>query len=90
MYEGEYKDGRMEGMGEKGCFDENEVASSLFLGKYTWANGKWYEGEFKSGKRSGYGVMHTGDGDRYEGQWKAGKPVGEGALYQVSRMICLN
>ena len=60
----------------------------FFLGKYTWSNGKWYDGDWEDGFRHGEGMMHSGHGeDRYEGEWKRGKPEGKGTLYQVFEYV---
>ena len=53
------------------------------LGKYTWANGKYFEGQYENGLRNGFGKMFTGDGDTYEGNWVNDKPTGEGVLVQA-------
>ena len=47
-------------------------------GKYTWIDGRTYEGEYMMDKKEGYGVYAWQDGRRYEGQWKNGKQHGEG------------
>ncbi len=39
-------------------------------GKYTWANGSYYEGEWKNGLREGVGKMVSGD-SVVSGYWKA-------------------
>jgi len=40
-------------------------------GKIKFTNGDWYEGEFKNGKRDGFGTYFYPNGKiRYEGEWK--------------------
>lgn len=61
-YEGECQNNKANGKGKSVGTDSYE---GLFkngypegLGKYTFKNGNWYEGNFKSGKRNGEGTMH--------------------------------
>ena len=55
-------------------------------GTYTWADGSYYEGQWKGGKREGTGVMVTGESTQ-TGYWKADKYVGEKivAPYEIVR-----
>ena len=41
----------------------------------------FYEGEWKDGKKHGYGLYKYYDGTIYEGEWKDGKKHGEGTYY---------
>jgi hypothetical protein len=45
------------------------------FGTYKWANGSWYEGEWKSGMRSGQGKFVSGD-SVVSGYWKANRYQG--------------
>ncbi len=45
-------------------------------GKYTWANGSWYDGEWKNGMRNGEGKFVSGD-SVISGYWKADKYQGK-------------
>ena len=47
-------------------------------GKYVFADGAVYEGEFKAGKAEGRGKHRMANGDVYEGELKAGKREGRG------------
>jgi len=40
--------------------------------------GSTYEGEWKEGKKHGYGIYYYGEGDRYEGYWSEGNHHGKG------------
>ena len=39
-------------------------------GKFQWADGRVYEGEYVLDKKEGHGVLTWADGRKYEGQWK--------------------
>ena len=82
-YEGEYRNGMMNGQGtatfESGNRYEGEWKDGQRSGHgiFTWANGNRFEGQWEDGKRSGWGV-HTFDGKRYEGEYQNGNPQGTG------------
>lgn len=40
------------------------------FGKYTWPDGKVYEGNWEHNKTRGHGVLTTADGKRHEGIFK--------------------
>ena len=42
-------------------------------GKYTWKDGRYYEGEYLNDKKQGFGVFSWPDGRKYEGLWHDGK-----------------
>ena len=67
IYEGEWKDGLMDGEGIYRFYDpkKDEYISS-------------YEGQFAEGKRPGVGRMTFPDHTFYVGQWQADKRVGNG------------
>jgi hypothetical protein len=50
-------------------------------GKYYWANGDWYEGEFKDGHRDGMGTQYFGCSGRYQGSFRNGTMDGTGTFY---------
>merc|ERR1740124_1882960 len=47
-------------------------------GKYSWADGGVYEGDWKDGKMHGKGKYSYANGGVYEGDWKDGKMHGKG------------
>ena len=49
-------------------------------GKYTFNKGRTYEGEWKGGKRSGFGVEVWPNNDRYEGDYIDGLFHGQGKV----------
>jgi len=46
-------------------------------GKYTYADGETYSGDFKNGIREGYGTITLINGDKYSGEFKDGMPNGQ-------------
>lgn len=38
-------------------------------GRYEWADGKFYEGQFLNDKMHGKGVYNYGDGNLYKGEF---------------------
>ena len=46
-----------------------------------YENGRKYIGQFKNGKREGYGIMFFPDGGRYEGNWENDLAHGKGIEY---------
>jgi hypothetical protein len=47
-------------------------------GKYTWKDGRYYEGEYFNDKKHGYGIYKWVDGKIYEGGWFEGHQDGKG------------
>ena len=58
--------------------ERNAAGQCEGRGKYVFADGAVYEGEFKAGKAEGRGKHRTAVGDVYEGELKAGKREGRG------------
>ena len=56
-------------------------------GKYFFANGDRYEGEFENGERDGFGIIFYASGGRRSGVWSLDKLVGEVRLYRLDDMI---
>ena len=52
-------------------------------GKYFFANGDRYEGEFDNGERDGFGIIFYASGGRRSGVWSQDKLVGEVSRFQV-------
>jgi len=46
-------------------------------GKYAWADGRKYEGEYLNDKKHGFGVYTWPDGRMYQGFWENGKQEGK-------------
>ena len=86
-YEGEMKNGKMEGKGiyylNNGDRYEGEFKNELREGKgiYYYNDGDRYEGEFKNDKREGKGIFYYNNGHRYEGDWRNDKMEGKGIYY---------
>ena len=41
-----------------------------------WADGSWYDGEWRNDEREGYGEMYWTDGSVYKGEWQVDKVEG--------------
>lgn len=54
-------------------------------GKYVFADGKRYEGQYVDDKKHGYGIYQWPDGRLYKGYWKNGKQHGL-AEYQTMKL----
>ena len=83
-YDGEYKDGKMNGQGT--CVWPNETK---YVGEFkdgvicgqgtkTWSNGSKYVGEWKNNNMSGQGTHTWTTGVKYVGEWSEGKINGQG------------
>ena len=42
------------------------------LGKFTWPDGRFYEGSYKNDLKDGFGVFSWPNGQLYEGMWAHG------------------
>ena len=80
VYEGDYKNGNMEGKGvlrfANGHVDEGDYKNDKKEGKgvFRYANGNVYEGDYKNGVRDGQGVMKDSRGNvTQRGTWKNGQ-----------------
>ena len=66
-----------------GGFKIPDVSPPLLLskfsgrGKYFFANGDRYEGDFDNGERDGFGIIFYTSGGRRSGKWSLDKLVGE-------------
>ena len=58
--------------------ERNEAGEREGRGKYTFADGDVYEGEYKNGKKEGRGKFTFASGDVYEGEYKNDKKEGRG------------
>jgi hypothetical protein len=50
------------------------------LGRYTWRDGRSYEGNYLNDSKSGFGVFTWVNGNMYRGQWAEGVQHGLGQL----------
>lgn len=85
-YDGEWKDGLMDGEGTY-RFEDGKTYVGLFkenkpdgIGTAVYPIGSVYKGEWKKGKFHGEGVLEAEGGIRYEGMWKYGKRWGKGKV----------
>lgn len=85
-YEGEYSNGKKEGMGllispgyfiYEGHFEGDEINGK---GKIIYSDGREYEGDWVKNKKEGIGIYKWPDGRIYEGHYKNDKKDGEGKL----------
>ena len=63
----------------EGAFLNNSFISQMV--EIIYENGRKYIGQFKNGKREGYGIMYFPDGGRYEGNWENDLAHGKGIEY---------
>lgn len=61
-------------------------------GRFTWPDGRIYQGQYLNDKKHGYGVFNwyirinkivRQNNRMYRGQWKNGKQDGEGEFYTI-------
>mmetsp|Transcript_21808 Transcript_21808/g.61386 ORF Transcript_21808/g.61386 Transcript_21808/m.61386 type:complete len:144 (-) Transcript_21808:94-525(-) len=48
-------------------------------GRKVWPDGTVYDGEWKAGRKHGYGILEEANGRRYEGAWRDGQRHGVGS-----------
>lgn len=86
VYEGEFKQGRLDGTGvlkkpngelRRGAFVNGAQEGSGFL---QFSHGGTYEGEFRAGRASGRGKLIERDGTTYEGEFLADFFSGSGTM----------
>jgi hypothetical protein len=65
--------------GDEGLFVNDGSISQIE--EKVYENGRKYIGQFKNGKREGYGIMFFPDGGRYEGNWDNDLANGKGIEY---------
>lgn len=50
----------------------------------TYSNGEKYDGEWRSGKREGKGILLFPNGDKYQGEFRDDQVEGKGILFQMN------
>ena len=85
-YEGEFRNGKMEGVGRYLWTDGNSYEGQVLgnriegCGTYKWTDGTEYTGQVRNGLRDGSGVFRLGEGQYYDGDWREGKMQGVGKM----------
>ena len=62
-------------LGQVEIYEDDEKDTQHGYGKYTWADGSVYEGNWENGAQHGYGKHTWVSGKIYEGEWRNGKMV---------------
>ena len=62
------------------CQGNSPARWSNCTGRWLNTNGDKYEGEWRDGKPSGFGVQTFASGEKYTGTWKDGKYEGQGTI----------
>ena len=81
VYDGMFKNGKMNGQGSYTFINGNLYIGEFKdgkrhgLGVFTYKNGNKYVGEFLDGNMDGQGTFTYPNGDKRVGVWKDGKPV---------------
>ena len=57
-------------------------------GRYTWKDGRVYEGYYVNDKKHGKGTFYEIDGRVFEGEWRGGKRTGRGKIRLKKRWTC--
>ena len=79
-YEGNWKNGKMDGKGKliliDGSYYVGEFVNGQKCGKgfYAWNKDKYYDGEWKNDKQNGYGIYYK-NGKQLKGFWINGKLI---------------
>ena len=68
----------------RGEFDRGNAAHGH--GIYNGRDGSWYDGAWRSGRRTGFGVGVTAGGKVQAGEWEAGRYLGERMTYTAERI----
>eukprot|EP00199_Chlamydomonas_sp_CCMP681_P003248 CAMPEP_0119102434 /NCGR_PEP_ID=MMETSP1180-20130426/1187_1 /TAXON_ID=3052 ORGANISM="Chlamydomonas cf sp, Strain CCMP681" /NCGR_SAMPLE_ID=MMETSP1180 /ASSEMBLY_ACC=CAM_ASM_000741 /LENGTH=160 /DNA_ID=CAMNT_0007086727 /DNA_START=66 /DNA_END=545 /DNA_ORIENTATION=+ len=64
-----------------GDFEKDEIQG---VGRFTYASGTYYEGEWFGGGYHGHGKYMWTDGRSYDGQWQQNKMHGQGCYTDVN------
>ncbi len=94
VYNGQWKNGMMHGLGEFVFAATGERYVGDFVngtlhgqGKLYYVSGLVYDGGFVKGKREGGGTLIYPNGDRYEGSWLVDKICGYGKFYYADGRV---
>jgi len=83
-YEGDFKKGKIHGLGTLHFSDGHTYIGNWYdqkrhgRGRFRFASGDEYLGDFYANAMEGQGVMTYANGNRYDGAWKNNLPHGEG------------
>ena len=86
FYEGEFKNGEINGFGfyiwkNKHSYEGNFINGKMHgYGIYKWPDGNIYEGQYKNNIKEGEGEFIWKDGRKFKGNFKNGRPHGQGIL----------
>lgn len=86
-YEGNFRDGKIQGEGILYFSDGNKYIGNWVnqyregKGKMIFTSGDVYRGEFKHGRINGKGIMDFVSGDKYEGNWSNDLQHGNGNYF---------
>jgi hypothetical protein len=87
VYHGEFKDGKLNGIGYLTFSNQNTYYGSFVdnkmhgkNGKFNWSDGSEYIGEYQNNLKQGFGKFIWNDGKIYEGPFENGKLHGIGTL----------
>lgn len=69
--------------------EKGNLSKIIFISKYTWSDGRSYEGEWLNGGMNGQGIMKWPDGRKYEGNYLSDKKHGFGIL-EWRNLLLLN
>ncbi len=94
VYNGQWKNGMMHGLGEfvftaTGERYVGDFANGTYngQGKLYYPSGLVYDGSFVKGRREGGGTLLNPNGDRYEGSWLADKICGYGKYFYADGRV---
>jgi len=94
-WSGDCKDGYAEGKGVAQWYKSKKISQKKYegemhggfmngQGKFTFANGDVFDGQFKDGSLDGRGSARWFNKNHYEGEWKNGYPSGNGTYTWAS------
>ena len=91
IWNGDCKNGYAEGQGSGTYFENGKLFLNFTVyfangmadgdGKYEWANGSKYIGQFKDNKFNGHGTLVLPNGDKYIGEFQNDSFKGQGTYY---------